>query len=119
MDFTATPKHNNGGLFRHIICDYPLGEAVDSGIVKVPVLGESKLLNIQGDEKAPTSEKYSNHLKLGYQRYEEAYKEWEKVRKPILFVMTEDSGSANEVAQYLDSEAFPLLKGRVLNIHTN
>jgi type III restriction enzyme len=41
LDFTATPKHNNGELFRHIICDFPLGEAVDAGIVKVPVLGES------------------------------------------------------------------------------
>lgn len=32
--FTATPKHNDGQLYRHIICDFPLGEAVDAGIVK-------------------------------------------------------------------------------------
>ncbi len=119
VDFTATPKHNNGELFRHIICDYPLGEAVDSGIVKVPVLGESNLLNVQGDKNSPASEKYRYHLQVGYQRYEESYKEWEKVRKPILFVMTEDSKSADDITQHLDSDAFPLLKGRVLNIHTN
>jgi len=58
------------------------------------------------------------HLKLGYQRYEMSYAEWNKTRKPILFVMTEDAKSANEIADYLDSEPFPLLKGRVLNIHT-
>jgi type III restriction enzyme len=40
------------------------------------------------------------------------------VRKPILFVMTEDAEAANEIADYLDSDQFPLLKGRVLNVHT-
>jgi type III restriction enzyme len=118
LDFTATPKHNNGELFRHIICDFPLGEAVDAGIVKVPVIGESDELSEHGDKKAPAHDRYEMHLKLGYQRYEKTYEELNKVRKPILFVMTEDAPSANEIADYLDSDQFPLLKGRVLNIHT-
>lgn len=118
LDFTATPKHTNGELFRHIVCDFPLGEAVDAGIVKVPVLGESDELIEQGDRKAPAHQRYAMHLKLGYQAYQRAFEEWSKVRKPILFVMTEDANSANEIAAYLDSDAFPLLKGRVLNIHT-
>lgn len=118
LDFTATPKHNNGELFRHIVCDFPLGEAVDAGIVKVPVLGESNELIVQGGKNSPASERYAMHLKLGYERYEEMFKNLEKVRKPILFVMTEDAEAANEIAAYLDSDAFPLLKGRVLNIHT-
>ncbi len=117
-DFTATPKHNNGELFRHIICDFPLGEAVDAGIVKVPVLGEADELVERGDKNTPAHERFAMHLKLGYQRYEKTYDEYKKVRKPILFVMTEDAAAANEIADYLDSEAFPLLKGRVLNIHT-
>ena len=25
LDFTATPKHDDGSLFRHIMCDFPLG----------------------------------------------------------------------------------------------
>jgi type III restriction enzyme len=118
LDFTATPKHTNGELFRHIICDFPLGEAVDAGIVKVPVLGESDELVERGDRNTPAHERFGMHLKLGYQRYEKTYEELSKVRKPILFVMTEDAQSANEIADYLDSEPFPLLKGRVLNIHT-
>jgi len=116
-DFTATPKHNNGELFRHIICDFPLGEAVDAGIVKVPVLGESDEILERGDRKVPAHERYAMHLKLGYQRFEKTYEELRQVRKPILFVMTEDANAANEVADYLDSDAFPLIKGRVLNIH--
>lgn len=118
LDFTATPKHTNGELFRHIVCDFPLGEAVDAGIVKVPVLGESEELDVYGDKKTPAQQRYSMHLKLGYQTYQRAFEEWSRVRKPILFVMTEDANSANEIAGYLDSETFPLLKGRVLNIHT-
>lgn len=118
VDFTATPKHTDGALFRHIICDFPLGEAVDAGIVKVPVLGESDELVESGDKNTPAHERFAMHLKLGYQRYAKTYEELSKVRKPILFVMTEDAQSANEIADYLDSEPFPLLKGRVLNIHT-
>ena len=118
LDFTATPKHNNGELFRHIICDFPLGEAVDAGIVKVPVLGESDELLDRGDKKTPANERYAMHLKLGYQRFEKTYEELSQVRKPILFVMTEDANAANEVADYLDSDTFPLIKGRVLNLHT-
>jgi len=118
LDFTATPKHNNGELFRHIICDFPLGEAVDAGIVKVPVLGESDELTVHGDKRVPAHQRYAMHLQLGYQRYQKTFEEMGRVRKPILFVMTEDADAANEIADYLDSDLFPLLKGHVLNIHT-
>ncbi|MBC7237890.1 MAG: DEAD/DEAH box helicase family protein, partial [Chloroflexi bacterium] len=118
LDFTATPKHNDGSLFHHIVVDFPLGEAVDAGIVKVPVLGESDELVVRGDKKTPAHERYAMHLQLGYERYARTHEELGRVRKPVLFVMTEDAKAANEIAAYLDSDAFPLLKGRVLNIHT-
>jgi type III restriction enzyme len=118
LDFTATPKFNDGTLFNHIICDFPLGEAVDAGIVKVPVIGESDQLVLRGDRHTPAHERYNIHLQLGYQRYEKTYQELNMVRKPILFVMTEDAQAANEIADYLDTDQFPLLKGHVLNIHT-
>lgn len=118
LDFTATPKHPDGSLFRHIVSDYPLGDAVDAGIVKVPVLGESDELRLLGDKGAPASQRYRIHLQIAYQRYVSQFEEYGKVRKPILFVMTEDAKSADDIAAYLDSEAFPLLRGRVLNIHT-
>ncbi len=118
LDFSATPKHNDGKFFRHIVVDFPLGEAVDAGIVKVPVLGESEELVAYDDPRAPAHERYAAHLKLGYARYAATFEELSRVRKPVLFVMTEDARAANEIAAYLDSDAFPLLKGRVLNIHT-
>jgi len=124
VDYTATPKHNDGTLFRHIVSDFPLGEAVDAGIVKVPVIGQSS--EIQKNEAAEDAfGEYRTHITLGYQQYKNAYKEWEGTRKPILFVMTENAQKANEIANALNTlEQWPgedepnLLKGRVLNLHT-
>jgi len=31
LDFSATPKDDQGRIFQHVICDTPLGEAVDGG----------------------------------------------------------------------------------------
>lgn len=41
LDFSATPKDNSSRPFKHIVCDTPLGEAVDAGIVKTPIIGKS------------------------------------------------------------------------------
>ena len=38
IDFTATPRHNNGGIFIQTVVDYPLVEAIYQNIVKHPVL---------------------------------------------------------------------------------
>ncbi|MEI7577900.1 MAG: DEAD/DEAH box helicase family protein [Armatimonadota bacterium] len=117
-DFTATPKHNNGDLFRHIVSDFPLGEAVDAGIVKVPVIGRSEEIKAN-DAAGDAFEKYRTHLLLGYQQYQYMWEEWSKVRKPILFVMCETAQAANEIAAKLNNdERFPLLNGKVLNLHT-
>jgi type III restriction enzyme len=119
LDFSATPKHNDGQLVRHVVCDFPLGEAVDAGIVKVPVLGESDELAAVPDPHMPFVDRYQPHLQLGYQLYERSLEEWGGVRKPILFVMTEDTASAKEVAKYLSDETlFPALGGKVLDVHT-
>ena len=40
LDFSATPKDQKGGIFRHVVVDYPLAQAVADGIVKTPVIGE-------------------------------------------------------------------------------
>lgn len=118
LDFSATPKHNDGNLFRHIVSDFPLGEAVDAGIVKVPVIGKSDELK-PFEMAADAFEEYRNHLILGYKQYEAAFTEWEGTSKPVLFVMAENATKANEIAAKLGSDdRFPLLKGKVLNLHT-
>ena len=67
LDFSATPKDNKGQYFQYIICDSPLGEAVDAGIVKTPVIGRCSQLTEVSRQNA--AERYQQHLLLGYERW--------------------------------------------------
>lgn len=120
LDFSATPKDNQGNLFKHCVCDTPLGEAVDGGIVKFPIIGKASKL-AEGISKN-AAWKYDTHLRLGYNRWKAATEEWSKVgKKALLFVMCASTQEADEITQRMndDPEVFPLLKGRTINLHTN
>ena len=83
LDFSATPKDNHANPFKHIVCDTPLGEAVDAGIVKTPIIGRAGRLIEQATDDA--AYRYELHLKLGYERWRCSRKEWEKSgKKPLL-----------------------------------
>ena len=119
LDFTATPKDQDGNLFKQIVCDYPLSEAVDSGIVKVPIIGHVGQLQERADENA--AYRYEEHLMLGYARWEKSYQEWNPSgHKPILFVMCEDTKAADQITRRLNTDpTFEMLNGRTINLHTN
>ena len=120
LDFSATPKDNKGLLFKHIICDSPLGEAVDGGIVKTPVIGRaSKELTIEPSEDA--AHRFDRHLRLGYERWKISKEEWEKSgKKALLFVMCEDTEAADQITNRLNTEeTFKELNGKTINLHTN
>jgi len=119
LDFSATPKDNKGQLFKHIICDSPLGEAVDAGIVKTPILGMGSKLVEQASDNA--SYKYEQHIRVGYERWKASKEEWQKAgKKPLLFIMTESTKAADEIAHRLDTdEIFKELNGSTINLHTN
>ncbi|MGD0091264.1 MAG: DEAD/DEAH box helicase family protein [Planctomycetota bacterium] len=120
LDFSATPKDNKGQLFKHIVCDAPLGEAVDAGIVKTPIIGksDSKLEEQPFDNAAY---KYERHLRLGYQRWLRSREEWLKSgKKALLFIMCQDTKAADEIAQRLNSDStFAELNQKTINLHTN
>jgi len=120
LDFSATPKDNKGQLFKHIICDTPLGEAVDAGIVKTPIIGraDQKLSEEPGDNAAYI---FDRHLRLGYERWKASQQEWKRSeKKALIFVMCEDTKAADDIANRLNSdEAFKELNGKTINLHTN
>jgi type III restriction enzyme len=120
LDFSATPKDNKGQFFKHIVCDTPLGEAVDGGIVKTPIIGQaSESLHEQADENAAF--RFERHLRLGYERWKTSREEWAKSgKKALLFVMCEDTAAADQIASRFDKdEVFKELNGRTINLHTN
>ena len=119
LDFSATPKDNHGNIFQHVICDAPLGEAVDGGIVKIPIIGRGVGLSERPSKDA--SERFEQHLMMGYQRWLKSREEWDKSgKKPLLFVMTEDTEAADQITRRLDKDSlFAELNGRTINLHTN
>ena len=118
LDFSATPKDNKGQIFQHVICDTPLGEAVDGGIVKTPVIGRGHKWVERASQDA--SERYEEQLRVGYARWLKSREEWSPGgKKPLLFVMTEDTDAANQIARRLDTDpVFGELNGRTVNLHT-
>lgn len=116
LDFSATPRYQAGGsLFKHIIVDYPLADAIDSGIVKRVIIGEvSKDKEDKKEEKI--TKRYRAWLDAGIERLREYRQLYEREgKKPVLFVMTEDTKRADEIAEYLEKIA----DLKVLTIHTD
>ncbi len=119
LDFSATPKDDKAQPFKHIVCDTPLGEAVDAGIVKTPVVG--KAANLENEPSDDAGFRYDLHLRLGYERWRISKAEWEKSgKKALLFVMCESTQAADEITRRLNGdEVFKELNGRTINLHTN
>jgi len=116
LDFSATPKYNEGALFEQIVSDYSLSDAIAAGIVKQPLLGElSDPKEVPSDD---ASVRYRQWIDAGVARlkdYEVLHKAAGK--QPVLFVMAGDTDEADQIAAYLESlDGF---RDRVLTIHTN
>jgi type III restriction enzyme len=119
FDVTATPKHESGAIFVQTISDYPLVEAIRQRVVKTPVLPDAaSRAKLQERKSEKFTERYEDYLHLGVL-------EWRKIgekvaaagKKPVLFVMTEDTKTADEVGEWLDAR-YQDLRGAVLVIHT-
>ena len=119
VDVTATPRHNIGAIFVQTVADYPLVEAISQNVVKHPVLPDAasraKLVERQSSKY---TEKYADYIHLGVIEWRKAYTEHERMgKKAILFVMTDDTRTCDDVAAYLEGN-YPELQGAVLVIHT-
>lgn len=115
LDFSATPKTETGSLFPWIIVDFSLAEAIEMNIVKRPMKGILKKAKEITSDKA--NERYKAWIDAGVRRWREYKKELEKVeKKPILFIMCENTEAANDVYNYVNSLSD--LKNRTLLIHT-
>ncbi|MHB1538717.1 MAG: DEAD/DEAH box helicase [Solirubrobacteraceae bacterium] len=117
LDFSATPRYEKGGTFRHVVVDYPLAQAVADGIVKTPVIGEVKGAKVElGDSSFQRNRQWLDVAVGRWRRFNEDLARSGK--KPVLFVMCEDTRAADEAGAYLAQ--LPEFAGdRLLVIHTN
>jgi type III restriction enzyme len=117
LDYSATPKYEKGGVFRHVVVDYPLAQAVADGIVKTPVIGEVSGAKVElGDTSFQRNRQWLDVAVGRWRVFNEKLSPSDK--RPVLFVMCENTLAADEAGDYL--RRLPDFAGdQLLVIHTN
>ena len=127
LDFSATPKGQNGMYFPWTVCDYPLAQAVEDRIVKAPLIvtKEDDPQHPGGEPEDVTAdnicEKYGYWLHAAVQRWKEHHKVYKQLStQPVLFIMVEKSVYADAIGNYLcKTKEFGFKESEVLVIHTD
>ena len=127
LDFSATPKDQNGMYFPWTVCDYPLAQAVEDRIVKAPLI-----VTKEDDPNQPrqdpdkitkdnVAEKYGYWLRAAVQRWKAHWSVYKKLdTKPVLFIMAEKNVYADAIGEYLwKTREFGLKESEVRVIHTD
>ena len=119
LDFTATPKDQNGTFFPWIICDYPLAQAIEDRIVKAPLIVH-QTDKADPDKYSRASVAFGDWINVAISRWREHYEAYSKVgQKPVLFIMAEDTGDADDIYDFLKTKAEFKGEGQLLLIHTD
>lgn len=127
LDFSATPKDQNGMYYPWTIVDYPLAQAVEDRIVKAPLI-----VTKEDDPKHPPKdpenvtkdsliEKYGFWIMGAVQRWKEHHATYKKLgTKPVLFIMVEKNTYADVLGEYIwKTKEFGFKESEVLVIHTD
>ena len=119
LDVTATPRHSKGTLFSWTVYDYPLKQAILDNLVKRPIKGVTKGLSDGKSDYA--SVKYRPYLTAGVERWKEYREQLNPVnKKPLLFVMLNDTKEADDVGEFLKVTYPEYFSGDgLLTIHTD
>lgn len=119
MDFTATPKDQNGTFFPWIVCDYPLAQAIEDRIVKSPLIVH-KTDRADPDKYSKASVAYAEWINIAISRWQEHFDAYSKVgKRPVLFIMAENTRDADDICDFLKGKAEFKGGGQLLLIHTD
>jgi type III restriction enzyme len=119
FDFTATPRHSKGQLFSWTVFDYPLKQAIIDNVVKRPLKGIAQGITEQRSDVAST--RYQAYLAAGVERWREYREQLAPLSKrPVLFVMMNDTSEADDVGDWLKKKYPSEFAGeKLLIIHTD
>lgn len=119
LDFSATPKDPNGTFFPWIICDYPLAQAIEDRIVKAPLIVH-QVDKADPERYSRASVAFGDWINVALSRWQEHYNAYSKVaKKPVLFIMAENTRDADDIYDFLKSKAEFKGAGQLLLIHTD
>lgn len=119
LDFSATPRQQDGTLFTWTVYDYPLKQAIIDNIVKRPLKGVPYGITEINSDRA--SIRFEAYLVAAVERWQE-YVEQLKTsgKKPILFLMLGNTKEADDVSAWLRTKYPEHFDGeKLLVIHTN
>jgi type III restriction enzyme len=127
LDFSATPKDQNGMYFPWTVCDYPLAQVVEDRIVKAPIIvtkeddPKQPIRDPENITKDNVAEKYGYWLRAAVQRWKDHWSVYRKLdTKPVLFIMAEKNVYADAIGEYLwKTKEFGFKQSEVLVIHTD
>jgi type III restriction enzyme len=127
LDFSATPKDQQGMFFPWTICDYPLAQAVEDRIVKSPLIvnKEDNPTKTSDSLDAVTSsnvgEKYGYWIKAAVERWKAHDEIYTRLNtRPVLFIMAEKNAFADAIGEYLwKTPDFKFKQNEILVIHTD
>lgn len=120
LDFSATPKNQNGTYFPWVVVDYPLAQAVEDRIVKTPlIIHQTDKVDPDKYAHNEAGDAYNEWIAIAVERWRQHVKDYAAVgEKPLLFVMAEDTKDADSITERLRREPEFKDKDRVLLIHT-
>ena len=128
LDFSATPKDQNGMYFPWTVVDYPLAQAVEDRIVKAPLIVTKEadknqpLKDPENITKENVAEKYSYWLQAAVKRWKAHWKVYKAKLgvRPVLFIMAEKNAYADALGEHLwRTRELGLKQDEVLVIHTD
>ena len=117
LDVSATPRFDDGSLFSWTTSDYPLRQAIIDRLVKRPIKGVSKIAEFPSDI---ASVRYEGFLVAGVARWREYREQLNPLgKKPVLFIMMNNTKEADDVAHWLQTKYPSEFSGdKTLTIHT-
>lgn len=127
LDFSATPRDQQGMAFPWTLTDYPLAQAVEDRIVKAPIIvskeddPEQPDHDPDGVTKENICDRYGYWLAAAVARWKEHDRTYGKLgTKPVLFVMVEKNVYADAIGRHLwQTSHFGFTEAEVLVIHTD
>lgn len=129
LELTATPQVQSGNktvLFKNVIYEYPLSQAIKDGYTRTPYAltrRDIKAYNLNDDEldKTMINDGIRHHENMRIELKQYSVNNNEKLIKPFMLIVCKDTKHAEKVLAYIKSDAFRegYYKDKVILVHSN
>lgn len=129
LELTATPQVQSGSktiLFKNVVYEYPLSQAIKDGYTRTPYAltrRDVKSYNFTEEEldKVMINDGIAHHENIKVELEKYSFNNNEKKVKPFMLIVCKNTNHAQEVLDYVKSDAFRNgeYKDKVIMVHSN